>query len=272
DQPQPAAVRSIQISPPAMRPSSPRGRLPTCTATLTRLLRLAGSMPAARQALMPCVRAACSCSAGTPAVTAPSPAEAASRECRSTTVMRTSLEVIGGMPSACTVAVLGSSNLQVLKAPITKSDRVASSLWEERVSAMKLEKQPPRPRAVRSTPSSRNSPAAGLVRWLLSVKDQGTETDPEFTIAKGVVPGAETGSRWPVVSSPVQRKTVIVETEPPTVKSLTSRMSPSLWVPVNGLPLEVGLLVLRPTGFWKNQKPAVASPLLSKRSSPANRS
>src|SRR5262245_5209299 len=171
----------------------------------------------------------------------------------SSTVMTTWLEVIGGMPSAWTVAVLGKSSRQVLKLPITKSDSVAVGLCDERVSARKLEKQPPSPRAVRSTPSSRNSPAAGPVLWLLSVKDQGTEMDPEFTIANVVVPGAATCTRLPVASSPVQRKTVIVEVEPPMVKSLTSRMSPSLWVPVNGLPLDEGLVVLGPTAFWKNQ-------------------
>ena len=72
--------------------------------------------------------------------------------------MRTWSEVIGGMSFAWTVAVLGSSNWQVLKLPITKSERVAVGLWDERVSARKLEKQPPSPRAVRSTPSSRNYP------------------------------------------------------------------------------------------------------------------
>src|SRR5262249_27018592 len=115
----------------------------------------------------------------------------------------------------------------------------------------------------------KNSPAAGLVFLLLSVNDQGTVMGAPFTIAKVLLGGVATGTRLPVLSSPVQRKTVIVETEPPWVKSLTSRMSPSRCVPVKGLPLFVGLLVLRPIGFWKNQKPAVASPLLSNRSRPA---
>ena len=66
-----------------------------------------------------------------------------------------------------------------------------------------------------------------------------------------------------MASLPVQRKTLMVETDPPTVKSLTSRMSPSAWVPMNGCPPFVVTLGSRPTGFWKNQKPAVASPLLS---------
>src|SRR5262245_12334783 len=111
--------------------------------------------------------------------------------------MTTWLDVIGGMPSAETVAVLGSSSRQVLKLPRTKSDRVAVGLWEERVSAMKLEKQPPRPSAVRSTPSSRNSPAAGPELWLLSVKLQGTVMGAPFTMANVVPAGVTTGTRLP---------------------------------------------------------------------------
>ena len=68
-------------------------------------------------------------------------------------VITTWLVVIGAMPSALTVAVFGRSSRQVLKLPITKSDSVAAGLWLERVSAMKLEKHPPRPSAVRFTPS-----------------------------------------------------------------------------------------------------------------------
>src|SRR5262249_48572063 len=160
---------------------------------------------------------------------------------------------------------------QVLKLPITKSDSVAVGLCDDRVSAMKFEKQPPRPRAVRSTPSSRNSPAAGPVLWLLSRKLHGTAIGPPLTTANVVPVEVVTGTRLPVASSPVQRNTFTVETDPPTVKSLTRRMSPSAWVPTNGLPLVVGLFVLRPTGFLKNQNPAVASPLLSNRSSPEYR-
>src|SRR5215471_918474 len=134
------------------------------------------------------------------------------------------------------------------KLPITKSDRVAVGLWDERVSARKLAKQPCRPRAVRSTPSSRNSPCAGLVLWLLSVKDQGTLTGEPFTMAKVLSgSGVGTATRLPVASSPVQRKTLIVEVEPPWVKSLTSRMSPSEWVPTKGpvpLPLTFGLSLI----------------------------
>src|SRR5262245_4511666 len=186
-------------------------------------------------------------------------------------VMITWLDVISGIPSAWTVAVLGRGNEQVLKLPITKSDSVAVGLWDDRVSAMKFEKQPPRPRAVRSTPSSSNSPAAGLVCLLLFVYDQGTAIGPELTIAYVVPSGVATGTRLPVASSPVHRNTLTVETDPPWVKSLTRRMSPSVWVPTNGLPLLVGLAVLNPTGFPKNQNPAVASPLLSNRSRPAYR-
>src|SRR5262245_38988826 len=131
------------------------------------------------------------------------------------------------MPFAWTVAALGSSNRQGLKLPITKSDSVAVGLWLERVSARKFEKHPPRPRALKFTPSSRNSPGAGPLLWLLSVKDHGTVIAALLTIAKVLLGGVGTATRLPVASLPVQRKTLMVETEPPIVKSLTSRMSPS---------------------------------------------
>src|SRR4051812_3864872 len=102
------------------------------------------------------------------------------------------------MPSARTVAVFGRSSRQVLKLPITKSDSVAVGLWLERVSARKLEKQPPNPRAVRFTPSSRNSPAAGLVLRLLSVNDQGALTGALFTIANVLFGGVATATSPPV--------------------------------------------------------------------------
>src|SRR5207249_3657550 len=123
------------------------------------------------------------------------------------------LEVIGAIPSAWTVAVLGRSSRQVLKLPITKSESVAVGLCDERVSARKLEKQLPRPRAVRFTPSSRNSPGAGPVLWLLSVNDQGTVIAAPFTIAKVLLGGVGTATRLPALSLPVQRKTLMVEVE-----------------------------------------------------------
>src|SRR5262249_18016842 len=161
-----------------------------------------------------------------------------------------------------------TSTAQRLKAPTTKSDRVAVGDCDDRVSARKLEKQPPpRPSAVRSTPSSRNSPAAGWLAPLLFVYDQGTLIAPPLTIAAVLVgSGMGTATGLPVASSPVQRKTLIVEVEPPWVNSLTGRMSPSTWLPRKGpvpLPLTFGLSAML---FRKNQKPAVASPLLSKRS------
>src|SRR5262245_24278149 len=125
--------------------------------------------------------------------------------------------------------------MQVLKFPNAKSDSVAVGLCEERVSARKLEKQALRPRALRFTPSSRNSPAAGWWAPPLLVYDQGTLIGALLTMAN-VLPTIGLpllrATRWPVASSPVQRKTRIVETEPPMVKSLTSRMSPSLCVVV----------------------------------------
>src|SRR4051794_32213549 len=115
------------------------------------------------------------------------------------------------------------------KLPITKSERVAVGLCDERVSARKLEKQPSRPSAVRSTPSSRNSPAAGWFAPLLFVYGQGTLMGEPLTIAKvSLGSGTGTGTRPPVASPPVQRNTLMVETEPPWVKSLTRRMSPSV--------------------------------------------
>src|SRR4051794_30511757 len=165
-----------------------------------------------------------------------------------------------------------AARLQSGKLPITKSERVAVALCDERVSARKLEKQPWRPRAVRSTPSSRNSPAAGLLAPLLLAYDQGTVMSPPFTMAN-VLPliglPLFSATRPPVASFPIQRKTLMVEVEPPTVKSLTSRMSPSECAPVKGWPPLVVTLAFSPMLFLKNQKPAVASPLLSKRSRPA---
>src|SRR5260370_22125721 len=111
--------------------------------------------------------------------------------------------------------------LHRLKLPNAKSDRVAVGDWDERVSARKVEKQPCRPRAVRSTPSSRNSPAAGCVAPLLLVYDQGTLMAALLTMAN-VLPlmglPLLRATRLPVLSLPVQRKTLIVEVEPPTVK------------------------------------------------------
>src|SRR5204863_8918165 len=93
--------------------------------------------------------------------------------------------------------------------------------------------------------------------------------DAPFTFAR-VLPGTLlTGTRLPVASSPVHRYTVTVDVEPPTGKSLTRRMSPSLWVPVNGCPPPVVTFGFSPIVFLKNQKPAVASPALSYRSIPA---
>src|SRR6478672_5223088 len=119
---------------------------------------------------------------------------------------------------------------------MTKSERVAVGDCEDRVSARKLEKQLPRPRELRLTPSSRNSPAAGLVRLDLSLKVQGTAIAPLLTMAKVLLGGVATATREPVASLPVQRKTLMVEVEPPVVKSETRRMSPSVWVPTKGWP------------------------------------
>src|SRR5262245_65342268 len=103
---------------------------------------------------------------------------------------------LNGIPSA----------LHSGKLPITKSDSVAVGLWDERVSAMKLAKQPSCPRAVRSTPSSRNSPAAGLMAPLLFRYPHGTLMGAPLTIAKVLFGlGLGTSTRLPVASSPVQR-------------------------------------------------------------------
>ena len=133
----------------------------------------------------------------------------------------------------------GAARLHSGKLPITKSDNVAVGDCEERVSARKLEKQPCRPRAVRSTPSSRNSPAAGCVAPLLLVYDQGTLIGPPLTMAKVLPPiglPLLRATRLPVLSVPTHLNTLMVETEPPVVKSLTRRMSPSACVPVKGWP------------------------------------
>src|SRR4051794_40147976 len=57
----------------------------------------------------------------------------------------------------------------------------------------------------------------------------------------------------------------MVETVPPLLKSLTISRSPSMCSPLNLPPAPVD------TAPWKNQKPCCASPLLSKRSDPKNR-
>src|SRR6478752_6843359 len=59
---------------------------------------------------------------------------------------------------------------------------------------------------------------------------------------------------------------LIVETWPPLLKSLRMSRSAFLWTPTN-LPVAGSRVTL----FWKNQKPCWASPLLSKRSEPKNR-
>src|SRR5262245_10578847 len=57
-----------------------------------------------------------------------------------------------------TALVTPRSAVLVVNLPITKSERVALSDAEERVSATKLERSFGRPRAVRSMPPSKNSP------------------------------------------------------------------------------------------------------------------
>src|SRR5260370_38444298 len=102
--------------------------------------------------------------------------------------------------------------LHRLKLPKAKSDRVAVGDCDERVSARKGEKQPCRPRAVRSTPSSRNSPAAGCVAPLLLVYDQGTLVAALLTMAH-VLPlmwvPVLVATRLPVLAWPVHRMTFI---------------------------------------------------------------
>src|SRR5262249_37849697 len=78
----------------------------------------------------------------------------------------------------------GAARLHSGKLPSTKSDRVAVGLCDDRVSARKLVKQPSMPSAVRSTPSSRNSPAAGWFWPLLFVYDHGTLMGALLTVAK----------------------------------------------------------------------------------------
>ena len=126
---------------------------------------------------------------------------------------------------------------------------------EERVSARKLEKQPCKPRAVRSTPSSRNSPAAGCVAPLLLVYDQGTLIGAPLTMAK-VSPliglPLLRATRLPVLSLPTHLNTLMVEVEPPMVKSLTKRMSPLACCPVKGCPPLVVTLGFSPMVLVKN--------------------
>src|SRR5262249_2106849 len=101
----------------------------------------------------------------------------------------------------------------------------------------KLEKHPFRPRPVRLTPSSRNSPAAGWFCLLLFVYDQGTLMGELFTIAN-VLPliglPLLRATRPPVASSPTHFQTLIGDVAPPVVESLASRRSAPWCGPVKG--------------------------------------
>src|SRR5262245_28294534 len=109
-----------------------------------------------------------------------------------------------------------------------------------------------------------NSPAAGELLPLLSMKVQGTETGAVLVIPNEIPGVIVSGTREPVASFPCHWKAVTVPTEPPPEKSTTRRTSPLVWVPMKGAPLEGGGALLSGlTGFWKNQKPTVAEPLLS---------
>src|SRR5215475_14132435 len=113
---------------------------------------------------MVCATIGCSC-ASVRLAAAPGPADVAWSESPSLMVTVTWLEVIGTpllKLSAWTVAVLVRTTSHVWKfGPSTKSDSVADGLVDERVSARKLVKQALRPREVRLTPTSRNSPWVG---------------------------------------------------------------------------------------------------------------
>src|SRR5262249_54465322 len=152
-------------------------------------------------------------------------------------------------------SVLGSIS------PRTKSFSSADEEVEARDSARKLVKDgvlTPN-RAVRSMPTSRNSPSWGLVWFVLSTNGQATGISAVFT--KPVEPaGGLTETSMPVLSSPCHSNAVM--TAVALLKSATRRMSPLVWCP---LKVKSGLVV---TGLWKNQKPAVVLPLLEKRSSP----
>src|SRR5262249_55474244 len=152
DQPQPAALRPIQMWPGAARPSSPPARLVSPTDTLSRACRSAAGTPAASQKSAACASSGCNWASVRPAVAAPGPLEVASRPAPSVMVRTTALEVIGWpllKLDAETWAVLDRVTRQVSKfGPSTKSDSVADGLCEERVSARKLVKQALRPRDV----------------------------------------------------------------------------------------------------------------------------
>src|SRR5262249_36835487 len=148
DQPQPAAVRSIQMWPGASRPSCPSERLASCTDTLSSACRSSAGTPAAGQDLPAWASSGWSCAPVRPA-SAPGPLDVAWSACPSVMVMMTVEEVIGWpllKLSALTLAVLLRVTWQVWKfGPSTKSESVADGLCEERVSARKLVKQGLRP-------------------------------------------------------------------------------------------------------------------------------
>src|SRR5262249_35526940 len=214
DQPQPAAVASIQMLPPARKPSSPRGSVASCTVTLARVVSSRGSTSAARHSLIPCITAAPGCGGVRVAGLASGPAALASSAAPSATVMITVSVLIGptwttGGPgmSYDSDAWLGRSRWQVLKLPSTKSDSVAVGLCDDRVSARKVEKQVPRPRALRLTPSSRNSPGKATFPGvlLLSRNDHGIVTFDPLTMAKVLASPPVIFTRLPPESVPVHR-------------------------------------------------------------------
>src|SRR5437867_4184219 len=157
----------------------------------------------------------------------------------------------------------------------TKSLGVEVGDVDDRVSAMNVVKQgmlEPKTE-FRSMPPSRNSPCAKLVSPDLLRNPHG-EGIPStgLTIAHnsllsvrgshGAGDLVSLSTRLPF-APPTHLTTLMVETAPPVEKSDTISKSPSIWCPLKP-PLEF----VDTVASCKNQNPAVASPLLSKRSMP----
>src|SRR5439155_26082998 len=120
----------------------------------------------------------------------------------------------------------------------------------------------------KSIPPSRNEPIAGKMFALpdFGVYDHGDAEAVWLTIAQS---GSATAVEQPpptaanAVTPPLFHLYALIPLiAPPFVKSLTIKRSPFEWTPLKP-PLPSRLIL-----FWKNQKPAVESPLFAKRSMP----
>src|SRR5688572_5391430 len=179
--------------------------------------------------------------------------------------------------------VVTTDDSQASKPPPTKSLRTASTDVDERVSARKLAKHSSsRSRKPRSMPPSKKWPIGNLLAGepaALAWNGHGESTSAVLTVAQhgspfGTDGGPTQSAVWVVVPAirssvpliaplpvmsppgPFHWNTRMVTLPPPLVKSLSTRMSPSVWSPGPNDPPASAV-----TSSWKNQKPMTASPL-----------